>query len=42
MKATMLASQLEILEMLADDEPGKVYEISLAADEIVRRVLADN
>jgi len=41
MKETMLASQLETLEMLGPDEPGKVYDISLPADEIVRRVLAD-
>jgi gluconokinase len=40
MKETMLASQLETLEMLGADEPGKVYDISLPADEIVRRVLA--
>ncbi len=42
MKATMLASQLETLEPLEADEPGRVYDISLPADEIVRRVLADN
>ena len=42
MKANMLASQLEILEPLEADEPGKVYDISLPVDEIVRRVLADN
>ena len=41
MKETMLASQLETLEMLGADEPGKVYDVSLPADEIVRRVLAD-
>jgi beta-N-acetylhexosaminidase len=42
MKASMLASQLEILEPLEPQENGKVYDISLPADEIVRRVLADN
>jgi carbohydrate kinase (thermoresistant glucokinase family) len=42
MKETMLASQLETLEPLEPGEPGKVYDISLSADEIVRRVLADN
>ncbi|MEN9955253.1 MAG: hypothetical protein RLY34_60 [Actinomycetota bacterium] len=42
MKANMLASQLETLEMLGEGEPGKVYDISLPAEEIVRRVLADN
>jgi carbohydrate kinase (thermoresistant glucokinase family) len=42
MKASMLASQLETLELLGDAEPGKVYDISLPAEEIVRRVLADN
>lgn len=42
MKETMLASQLETLEMLDTGEPGKVYDISLAAEEIVRRVLIAN
>ena len=42
MKANMLQSQLDTLEPLAANEPGKVYDISLPADEIVRRVLADN
>jgi carbohydrate kinase (thermoresistant glucokinase family) len=42
MKETMLTSQLKTLEMLGPDEPGKVYDISLPADEIVRRVLVDN
>lgn len=42
MKANMLRSQLEILEMLDPAEPGRVYDISLPAEEIVRRVLADN
>jgi carbohydrate kinase (thermoresistant glucokinase family) len=42
MKANMLASQLEVLEHLEKDEPGKVYDIALPADEIVRRVLNDN
>lgn len=42
MKESMLASQLATLEMLEPDEPGKVYDISLSADSIVSRVLADN
>jgi repressor LexA len=34
--------QLEILESLQPDEPGKVYDISLPAEEIIRRVLDAN
>lgn len=42
MKAEMLKSQLDTLEELGPDEPGRVYDISLPVEEIVARVLADN
>lgn len=42
MKENMLASQLETLEMLQPDEPGKVYDIAMPVQDIVSRVLADN
>lgn len=41
MKADMLKSQLEILEPLFSEENGSVYDISLAAKQIVQNVLAD-
>jgi carbohydrate kinase (thermoresistant glucokinase family) len=42
MKETMLTSQLETLEFLEADEPGKVFDISSPADDIVRRVLLES
>ena len=42
MTANMLAGQLETLEPLQADEAGMICDISLPADEIVRRVLADH
>ena len=42
MKAEMLKSQLDTLEPLEADEPGKVYDVALPVEQIVKQVLADN
>ncbi len=41
MKAEMLKSQLDILEPLASDETGAVFDIAMPAKQIVNQVLAD-
>jgi carbohydrate kinase (thermoresistant glucokinase family) len=41
MKATMLESQLEILEPLSSDEPGSTFEIDMPVEKIIENVVAE-